>query len=165
MAHKRRKLYKSGSKVVENSFLRDLTKEQLEEKIKEEAYLGILTNDSTLANPLLDIPMIAHDNFSEYLVYLMGRPEYFYFMIKVLFGMRTFPMQGLILKELYERRFPILIGARGLSKCVNKNTIIISDNGIQRISDLNIKNLIENKEKMNFCNIIETIKGDIKMFL
>lgn len=116
MAHKRRKLYKSGSKVVENSFLRDLTKEQLEEKIKEEAYLGILANDHTLANPLLDVPMIAHDNFSEYLVYLMSRPEYFYFMIRVLFGMKTFPMQTFILKELYEHRFPILIGARGLSK-------------------------------------------------
>lgn len=138
MAHKRRKLYKSGSKVVENSFLRDLTKEQLEQKIKEEAYLGILANDSTLANPLLDIPMIAHDNFSEYLVYLMGRPEYFYFMIRVLFGMETFPMQAMILKELYEHRFPILLASRGASKSFSLGMYIL----IRMISTPGIKCVI-----------------------
>ena len=136
MAHKRRKLYKSGSKIVENSFLRDLTKEQLEQKIKEEAYLGILTNDSTLANPLLEIPMIAHDNFSEYLVYLMSRPEYFYFIIRTLFGMKTFPMQVMMLKEMYEHRFPIIIGARGAAKCVAPDTLVISNTGIKRIKEL-----------------------------
>ena len=105
--------YKSGSKIVEKSFLKDLSKEDLEEKIKEQAYLGILTKDETLFNPLLDIPMAAHDNFNEYLVYLMSQPEYFYFIIKVLFGMQTFPMQIMMLKEMYTHRFPIVIGARG----------------------------------------------------
>lgn len=111
-----RKVYKSSSSIVNNSFLKYLTEAELEEKIKAEAYLGLIANDDTLHNVLTEIPMVGHDHFNEYLVYLMSRPEYFYLIIKVLFGMKTFPMQLLILKELYEHRFPILIGARGLSK-------------------------------------------------
>ena len=145
---------KAGNELVTNSFLRYLSEDEIKIKVKEEAYLGAIFNDETLFNPLNQIPYIAHDKLSEYLVYLMSRPEYFYFMIKVLFGMRTFPMQGLILKELYERRFPILIGARGLSKCVNKDTIIISDNGIQRISDLNIKDIPYIKQDIGNINLL-----------
>lgn len=107
---------KIGNDIVTKSFLKDLSKEELDEKIKEQAYLGILTKDDTLFNPLLDIPMCAHDNFSEYLVYLMSRPEYIYFIIKILFGMNTFPMQMMMLKEMYTHRFPIIIGARGSAK-------------------------------------------------
>lgn len=112
MAKKR----KTGSDIVDKSFLKDLTSEELDKKLRAESLWGIITNDSTLFNPFLDIPMCAHNNFDEYLVYLMGKPEYFYFIIKVMFGMDTFPMQLLILKELFTHRFPILIGARGLSK-------------------------------------------------
>ena len=108
--------YRSGSEVVEKSFLKDLSKEDLETKIREEAYLGLLTNDETLFNPLLDIPMVAHDNFNEYLVYLMSQPDYFYFIIKILFGMETFPMQMVLLKEMFTHRFPIVIASRGASK-------------------------------------------------
>ena len=112
MAKKR----KTGSDIVDKSFLKDLTPEELDKKLRAESLWGIITNDSTLFNPFLDIPMCAHNNFDEYLVYLMGKPEYFYFIIKIMFGMDTFPMQLLILKELFTHRFPILIGARGLSK-------------------------------------------------
>lgn len=111
-----KKRYKSGSEIVEKSFLRDLSEEELEKKIREQAYLGILTKDETLFNPLLDIPMCAHNNFDEYLVYLMSQPDYFYFIIKVLFGMDTFPMQIMMLKEMYTHRFPIIIASRGASK-------------------------------------------------
>lgn len=111
-----KKRYKSGSAIVEKSFLRDLSEEELEKKIREQAYLGILTRDETLFNPLLDIPMCAHNNFDEYLVYLMSQPDYFYFIIKVLFGMDTFPMQIMMLKEMYTHRFPIIIASRGASK-------------------------------------------------
>ena len=111
-----KKRYKSGSEIVEKSFLRDLSQEDLEEKVKEQAYLGILTNDDTLFNPLIDIPMVAHNNFSEYLVYLMSQPDYFYFIIKIMFGMETFPMQMVMLKEMFTHRFPIVIASRGASK-------------------------------------------------
>lgn len=111
-----KKVYKSSSSIVNNSFLKYLTEAELEEKIKAEAYLGIIANDDTLHNTLNEIPMVGHDNFNEYLVYLMTRPEYFYFIIKILFGMKTFPMQSVMLKELYEHRFPILIAGRGSGK-------------------------------------------------
>lgn len=107
---------KSDNKIINNTFLKNMSMEDIEEKIKNEAYLGILANDETLFNPLTDIPMIARERYDEYLVYLMSKPEYFSFIISTLFNMKSFPLQLLILKEMYEHRFPILIGARGVSK-------------------------------------------------
>jgi intein/homing endonuclease len=103
------------SEQIDKTFLAGLSHEKLNERLKE-AYLGIIVNHDTIANPLMDIPFVAQENFNEYLVYLMSRPEYFYFIIKVLFGMKSFPLQCLILKELYDHRFPILLGSRGLAK-------------------------------------------------
>lgn len=107
---------KSDNKIINSTFLKNMSMEDIEEKIKNEAYLGILANDETLFNPLTDIPMIARERYDEYLVYLMSKPEYFSFIISTLFNMKSFPLQLLILKEMYEHRFPILIGCRGLSK-------------------------------------------------
>ena len=116
MGRNSKKIHKSSSSIVNNSFLKYLTPSELEEKIKAEAYLGLIANDDTLHNTLNEIPMVGHDHFNEYLVWLMTRPEYFYLIIKVLLGMQTFPTQLLILKELFEHRFPILLMSRGGSK-------------------------------------------------
>lgn len=130
----------SINEALKSGFLSTLTAYELDQKIKDEAYLGILANENTLANHLMNVPMHAHDKFSEYLCYIMSRPEYFYFIIKVLFGMETFPMQALILKELFEHRFPILIGARGLSKCV-LSSLVVTTYGIKNIKNMGIKNI------------------------
>jgi len=123
MGGKRR--YKSGNDLIENSFLKNLTQSELEEKMKEECFLGALFNDDSLFNPLTSIPMFAHDQFSEYLVYLMSRPEYFYFIIKVIFGMQSFPAQLLVLREMHNHRFPLLIAARGFSKTFTLGVYIL----------------------------------------
>ena len=112
----RPKKYKSESEIVKTSFLKNLTQSELEEKLKAEAYLGILTNDETLHNPLTNIPMCAHDHFNEYMAYLMTRPEYFYLIIKIMFNMDSFPLQLLVLREMYNHRFPLMLMSRGGSK-------------------------------------------------
>ena len=115
MSDKKKETYYHVSEKIDKTFLAGLSHEKLNERLKE-AYLGIIVNHDTIANPLVDIPFVAQENFNEYLVYLMSRPEYFYFIMKVLFGMKSFPLQCLILKELFDHRFPILLGSRGLAK-------------------------------------------------
>lgn len=144
----------SSNHLIKNTFLRDLDPSTLEKKLREESYLGILTNDDTLFNPLNNIPMVAHDHFNEYLAYLMTRPEYFSFIVKTMFNMESFPLQILLLKELYEHRFPILIGARGLSKCIANDTFVITDSGIKQIKDFKLKDIPQVKQSI----------GDISLY-
>lgn len=102
-------------KEVKSCFINTLSPEDLNKKLSE-AWLGVLVNDHTIFNPLERIPAGAHDKFSEYLVWLMGQPDYFYFLIKIILQMESYPMQCLILKELFNHKFPILLGGRGLAK-------------------------------------------------
>lgn len=43
-------------------------------------------------------------------------PDYFYYTVKMFFGIELLPFQCCILKELWIRPFPMLIGSRGSSK-------------------------------------------------
>jgi hypothetical protein len=85
-------------------------------KMLADAWLGIYVNDDTLFNPLNNLPPQAAENFTQYLVWLMSQPDYFYFIIKCMFNMDSFPFQCLLLRELFNHKYPLLIGARGLSK-------------------------------------------------
>jgi intein/homing endonuclease len=67
---------------------------------------------------------------------LMRQPEYFYFTVKHLFGIRLHPFQLAILQELWKRPFPMLIGSRGLGKCVRGDTLVHTNQGICRIDEL-----------------------------
>lgn len=100
---------------IENTFLSKLTSEQLDVKLAE-AYLGIIANDETLFNPLENIPSFANDKFPEYICHLMSEPDYFYFLMKYILQIDTWPQQALMIKEMYTHRFPMLIGSRGLGK-------------------------------------------------
>ncbi len=104
-----------SKRKIENTFLSRLNPVRLEEKLAE-SYLGILIDDSTIFNPLENIPTCAHDKFAEYIVYLMSQPDYFYFLMKYLLQIDSYPMQCVMIKELFSRRFPMLIAARGGGK-------------------------------------------------
>lgn len=108
-------LTKSSRKIIDTTFLGSLSPNKLEEKLAE-SYLGILTNDQTLFNPLTNMPSVAKDKFPEYILWLMSQPDYFYFLIKYILNLNTWPMQALIIRELFNYRFPILLGSRGFSK-------------------------------------------------
>lgn len=94
----------------------DLRNKKLVNQILEDAYLGILVDPNTLFNPLLHIP----DEFAEephlYIQWLMTQPEYFHFICKEIIGIDLQPFQCVILREMWNRKFPFLIGSRGMSK-------------------------------------------------
>lgn len=68
-------------------------------------------------NILLDAKeRVQFDNPIYELVDLMSKPENFAATCKWILNIDLLPFQGVILEELWKRKFPILIGSRGLSK-------------------------------------------------
>jgi hypothetical protein len=80
-----------------------------------EAWLGVSVNDADLFNPL-SIFDPGDDEFHLKLTWLMTRPEYFSFLCKQIFNITILPSQALILEELWNRKFPMLIASRGFGK-------------------------------------------------
>ena len=106
-------------------------------EILEDAWMGLGDIDSSqLCNPLKTVPDFLFNEPHLYIIWLLQNPEYFSLFVKEIFGIKLLPFQCLILKEFWYRRFPILIGSRGLGKCVNGNTLIFTDSGIKKIGDV-----------------------------
>jgi hypothetical protein len=83
----------------------------------EDAWLNINVNDSELFNPM-DFVMQDSDNekLLERIAWLMMRPEYFSFACKYILNIELLPFQSLLLYEMWNRKFPMLIGSRGMGK-------------------------------------------------
>ena len=83
----------------------------------EDAWLGIDVDESTLFNPM-DFVMQDSDNdmLLKRLSWLMMKPEYFSFVCKYVLNIELSPFQALLLHEMWDRKFPMLIGSRGMGK-------------------------------------------------
>lgn len=83
----------------------------------EDAWLGIDVDESTLFNPM-DFVMQDSDNekLLERIAWLMMRPEYFSFACKYMLNVELSPFQSLLLYEMWNRKFPMLVGSRGMGK-------------------------------------------------
>ena len=83
----------------------------------DDAWLGIDVDESTLFNPM-DFVMQESDNDAllKRLSWLMMRPEYFSFVCKYVLNIELSPFQALLLHEMWNRKFPMLIGSRGMGK-------------------------------------------------
>jgi len=86
------------------------------DQLMADAWLNIKVNDNTLYNPLEHIPPEFEEDPHIYVLWLMQQPEYFSFICKEIMGVQILPFQALILKEMWNRRFPMLIASRGGSK-------------------------------------------------
>lgn len=89
----------------------------MNKKLKQidEAWLKIDIDEKELFNPT-DILKNSDDDFHLKLSWLMTRPEYFSFLVKQIFNIQILPSQALILHELWNRKFPMLIASRGFGK-------------------------------------------------
>lgn len=85
-------------------------------KILEDTWLNIIVDETKIYNPILKIPEELEDKPHLYITWLMAQPEYFSFTCKELLGIEILPFQGVILQELWNRKFPMLIASRGASK-------------------------------------------------
>lgn len=86
------------------------------QKLLEDAWLNIVVDETKIYNPLLKIPEELEDKPHLYITWLMSQPEYFSFTCRELLGIEILPFQGIILNELWQRKFPMLIASRGASK-------------------------------------------------
>ena len=85
-------------------------------KLLEDAWLNIVVDETKIYNPLVKIPEEVEDKPELYITWLMCQPEYFSFTCKELLGIEILPFQGIIINELWNRKFPMLIASRGASK-------------------------------------------------
>jgi len=86
------------------------------DQILKDAWLGIVINENTLFNPLMDIPPEAKDRPELYYSWLLTRPEYLGFAAKILLNIELAPFQTCILWEMWNHKFPIVVASRGGSK-------------------------------------------------
>ena len=82
---------------------------------KDEAWLGLDISEEDLFNPM-DMLDPTEDDYHLKLSWLMVRPEYFSFLCKQIFNIQILPSQALMLQEMWNRRFPMLIASRGFGK-------------------------------------------------
>ena len=82
----------------------------------DDAWLGINVDEKELFNPMNFVFQDDKDKLLERIAWLMMRPEYFSFACKHLLNIELSPFQSLILHEIWNRKFPMLIGSRGMGK-------------------------------------------------
>jgi|GEM_PF-622509 len=88
----------------------------IENKLKD-AWLGIEVNESDLFNPLSILEDVEDtEEYIERITWLMAQPEYFSFITKYILNLELAPFQHVVLQEMWHKKFPMLIGSRGMSK-------------------------------------------------
>jgi hypothetical protein len=80
------------------------------------AWLNINVDDSYVINPFERLVTDDPEEFYKRLTCLFINPDYFTFVCKHVLNIDLLPMQALILKEMWDRKFPMLVGSRGLGK-------------------------------------------------
>jgi hypothetical protein len=94
---------------------RDKSPQEIQQ-ILADAWLNIIVDENTLYNPLLNMADELIDTPHLYYSWLMSQPDYFSFFVKEILDVEILPIQGLMLKELWQRKFPMLIASRGFGK-------------------------------------------------
>jgi hypothetical protein len=89
---------------------------KVSKQLIEDAFLNIHIDPSTIFNPLRHIPDEMAETPHLYIMWLMQQPEYFSFICSEILRIEILPFQAVILKELWNRKLPMLIGSRGMSK-------------------------------------------------
>lgn len=83
----------------------------------EDAWLGIEVDENSLFNPMDFVTQSGdNDDFMRRLAWLMMRPQYFSFACKYILNIELSPFQSLLLHEMWNRKFPMLVGSRGMGK-------------------------------------------------
>ena len=81
----------------------------------DEAWLGLDIPDKHVFNPT-DLLKTQEEDYHLRLAWLMTHPEYFSFLCKHILNVQLLPSQALMLHEMWDRKFPILIASRGFGK-------------------------------------------------
>lgn len=94
---------------------RYMTDEQIKQSL-DDAWLGLEVDEELIYNPLARFPEMVEEKPELYVTWLMSRPEYLSFFCSEILNFHILPYQALILREMWNRKFPMLIASRGASK-------------------------------------------------
>ena len=86
------------------------------QKQLDDAWLGIDVDETKLFNPMDFVMGEDNEELVKRLSWLMMRPEYFSFTCKHVLNIELSPFQAVLLQEMWNRKFPMLIGSRGMGK-------------------------------------------------
>lgn len=103
----------------------------------ENAWLGLTAEETQrIINPFDTKNTDDIDNPHIQVLKLLRNPDYFYFTCKHIFNIQILPFQLAILKELWNRKYPMLIASRGAGKCITGDSIVMTDSGFNEIGTL-----------------------------
>ncbi len=86
------------------------------QRLLDDAWLGVTINDDLIDNPISLTPRNFEDSSHLFFSYVMSQPDYLGFFCKHILNIELAPFQMVILKELWERKFPMFIATRGGGK-------------------------------------------------
>ena len=96
------------------------------------AWLGIKNKDiKDISSPLSNLKQKEKDNLHLFILRLMRNPDYFQWTVKKLLNVELLPEQVVILRELWNKAFPMYIASRGFGKsfllavyCILRGTLV-----------------------------------------
>lgn len=112
------------------------------------AWLNVDVKPEELFNPLINVP----PEFEEpemmpmYISWLLTRPEYISFVCSEILKVNLLPMQALFYKEIWDKKFPMLIATRGYGKAIPLNTKCLTSTGWVKNGDLSIGDKIYGRD-------------------
>lgn len=87
-----------------------------EDELIRDAWMGVDKTHEEIFNPLENIPENYFSNPHVYILWLLSNPEYFALFCREVLNITIHPIQCVILKELWTKKFPMLIGTRAMGK-------------------------------------------------
>lgn len=110
------------------------------EKLKSDYtnFNGYIFEDETLFNPLANIPKELEEEPHLYFTWLLSQPEYLSFICWEFLNIKPIIYQNVILKELWDRKFPMIVASRGAGKAISPDELIRIKNGWKKIKDINV---------------------------
>lgn len=95
-----------------------MAKKKLSEEIRrqlDDEWLNLNPN-TPIINPFERLKTEDPEEFYKRLTCLFLNPDYIYFVCKHVLNVELLPMQALILQEMWQRKFPMLVATRGFGK-------------------------------------------------
>ena len=118
-----------------------------------DAWLDVGIDNKYIINPLEILRTDDPDEFHSRFTWLLMQPEYFSFVCKHILNIELLPMQALMLKEIWNRKFPMLVGSRGLGKATRCVEPILTNDGWVKMGDITYDHKVYSRNG-SLCNIV-----------
>ena len=129
------------------------------------AWLNLSVDDNFIINPFDRLATDDPDEFYKRLTCLFLNPEYFSFICKHVLNIELLPMQALILKEMWSRKFPMLVGSRGLGKLLRPDAKIRTKGGWTSMEKVSVGDKVYGSDG-RLCNVVHKtpLQSDVVMY-